>query len=618
MSIEDSKWITLPKSALFGENLNLKRYYNQKLSLSKGEKFLSGAIGEYYIPEVMYGQIKICELAPFSFPSCGNGDAKMESSSKPKFTVKDYKIVVEKNDAGELSIYLAKRDGTRVDRVNYGEDNFVDYLNSSLKTVLLENSNIREILPELEIDDSVNLDKRKLNCLISKMHNVDLAQVAQELVTNKKDELGRAVLEVKDGDQEILVTKVADNSGLRTAVATNLKGDQSFKDSVKGEPGTNGISPGVGEVATELVTNKKDALGKAVLEAKNGDEEILVTKVAGNLDLRTAVATNLKGDQSFKDSVKGEDGAPGPTGPSGPAGQDGKSPSAAVATQLFTGEKKDTLVTEVASDEGLREAIAGNQVLKDAVTTALNGDDGFHSIAKRSTNADNAKQKFTLQKGEKLLDDVHEANVVLNGKTMATLPKIGYYMLNDQLVVRNHVTKEKVVIPEDFHFLKVIKFGSGFSSGDYKLTFCNVLGNEFFEYKKYDPQYSNVSDEYKFISLNCAKKEYNPNLSKLFSHRPSFFITEGPDEPGSPGHYQADVFELTNNNKGRKMATLIDKFCYFNENDQFKCCNYHKGIECRIYDTSEINQEYRITDANSKFSLTDYDDVILHTIPELI
>ncbi|MCM1001622.1 MAG: collagen-like protein, partial [Wolbachia endosymbiont of Melophagus ovinus] len=319
----------------------------------------------------------------------------------------------------------------------------------------------------------------------------------------------------------------------------------------EGPRGPAGISPDVREVAAELVTNKKDELGKAVLEAKNGDEEILVTKVA--------------------------------------------------------------------SDKGLQEAIAGNHVLKDAVTTALNNDDGFHNIVKRATiessiNANNAKQKFTLQKGEKLLDDAYEANVVLNGKTMATLPKIGYYMLNDQLVVRNHVTKEKVVIPEDFHFLKVVKL----YNDDYKLTFCNVLGNEFFEYKKYDPQYSNVSDEYKFISLNYAKKEYNPNLSELFGHRPSFFITEGPAEPGSPGHYQADVFELTNNKKGRKIATLIDKFCYFKENDQFKCCNYHKGTECRIYDTSEINQEYRITDANSKFSLPGHDDVILHTIPELI
>ncbi|MDM8335288.1 hypothetical protein [Wolbachia pipientis] len=69
-------------------------------------------------------------------------------------------------------------------------------------------------------------------------------------------------------------------------------------------------------------------------------------------------------------------------------------------------------------------------------------------------------------------------------------------MLNDQLVMRNHVTKEEVVIPRNFNFLKVVKFGSD----DYKLTFCNVPGNELFGHKKYDPQYLNVSDEYKFIS----------------------------------------------------------------------------------------------------------------------
>jgi len=130
----------------------------------------------------------------------------------------------------------------------------------------------------------------------------------------------------------------------------------------------------------------------------------------------------------------------------------------------------------VASNEGLQEAIADNQVLKDAVTTALNSDNDFHNIVKRatidsSTNANNAKQKFTLQKGEKLLDDIYEANIVSDGKTIATLPKIGYYMLNNQLVMHNHVTKEMVVIPEDFHFLKVVKF----NNGDYKLTFCNVM-----------------------------------------------------------------------------------------------------------------------------------------------
>ncbi|MDG7056935.1 MAG: collagen-like protein [Wolbachia endosymbiont of Penenirmus auritus] len=715
VSVGDDQWITLPKSSLFGENLNLGEYYNQKLNLLKGEVFTRYTNGSYHIPKVMYGKTEICKLSPFSFPRCNESNIEMGSVSRHSL-YEARKVVIEKNHEGGFLIYFANGDGISLSKIQGGAKDVVNEANSVLKAVLLENSNIREVLPELNIGDGVDIDRRQLKCLV---HNVVPKEVAQELVTNKKDELGKAVLEAKNGNEEILVTKVAGNQGLQNAVADNLKGDQGFKNSVKGEdgapgatgpsgpagqdgqspsaaavaaqlltgekkdtlvtevagnsglrtavatnlkedetfqttvkgdPGQDGQSPSAAAVATQLLidSNNKNTLvtevagnsGLRTAVATNLKEDetfqttvkgdpgqdgqspsaaavatqlltdnnrnTLVTGVAGNSDLRTAVATNLKGNQSFKDSVKGDPGQ---------AGQDGESPSAAdVAAQLLTGEKKDTLVTEVAGNQGLQEAIAGNQVLKDAVTTALSSDDGFHNIVKRLTDANNAKQKFTLQKGEKLLDDVYEANVVLNGKNMATLLKIGYYMLNDQLVMHNHVTKEKVVIPEDFHFLKVVKL----YNDDYKLTFCNVLGNEFFEYKKYDPQYSNVSDEYKFISLNYAKKEYHPNLSELFGHRPSFFITEGPAEPGSPGHYQADVFELTNNKKGRKIATLIGKFCYLNENDQFKCCNYHKGMECRIYDTSEINQEYRITDANSKFSLPGYDDVILHTIPELI
>ncbi len=124
------------------------------------------------------------------------------------------------------------------------------------------------------------------------------------------------------------------------------------------------------------------------------------------------------------------------------------------------------------------------------------------TISDVSTIIYSLKQKFTLQKGEELSPNIYEANIALNDEPIATLPKIGYYMLDDQLVMRNHVTQEKVVIPRDFHYLKAIKF----NDDDYKLTFCNFLGNEFFEYKKYDPQYSNVSDEYKFISLSCMKK----------------------------------------------------------------------------------------------------------------
>ncbi|WP_253309560.1 MULTISPECIES: hypothetical protein [Rickettsiales] len=232
------------------------------------------------------------------------------------------------------------------------------------------------------------------------------------------------------------------------------------------------------------------------------------------------------------------------------------------------------------------------------------------------TETNNEKQKFTLQKGEELSDNIYEANVALNDKPIATLPKIGYYMLDDQLVMRNHVTKEEVIVPRDFHYLKVVKF----NNDDYKLTFCNFLGNEFFEYKKYDPQYSNVSDEYKFISLSCMKEKRNLNLGELLSHRPSFFITEGIAEPDSLGNHQAVVFEVINSGKGEKKATLTDEFGYFDKNNKFHYYDYHKKTEYDTYDSSEINlkEMYKWTDKNSEFCFAEDNNIILHTIPELL
>ncbi|MDR2045896.1 MAG: hypothetical protein LBP77_02835 [Rickettsiales bacterium] len=115
-------------------------------------------------------------------------------------------------------------------------------------------------------------------------------------------------------------------------------------------------------------------------------------------------------------------------------------------------------------------------------------------------------QDVTLEKGKELLSGIYEANFKLNKAiNIATLPKVGYHMLNGELIVRNHITEEEVKIPRDFHYLKVIKS----DLDDYKLTFCNFLGNEFFEYKKYDPQYSGVSDEYKLVDFGSVKKTHN-------------------------------------------------------------------------------------------------------------
>ncbi|WP_264336544.1 MULTISPECIES: hypothetical protein [unclassified Wolbachia] len=220
-----------------------------------------------------------------------------------------------------------------------------------------------------------------------------------------------------------------------------------------------------------------------------------------------------------------------------------------------------------------------------------------------------AWQNFTLQKGKELSDNIYQADIMLNGKLVATLPKIGYCMLDDQLVIHNHVTEEEIKIPRDFHYLKVVKSSS---NDDYQLTFCNFLGNEFFEHKKYDSQYSNIPDKYQYISLNCMKKEYKPNFCKLLNDKPSFFIAKGTTNQDSSGHCPADVFELTKSGKGKKMATLIDQFGVFNKEGKFQYCDYHTKADYDVYDSYKINKEYTATD---EFLFND--DIVLYTIPEL-
>ncbi|WP_245800816.1 hypothetical protein [Wolbachia endosymbiont of Wuchereria bancrofti] len=48
----------------------------------------------------------------------------------------------------------------------------------------------------------------------------------------------------------------------------------------------------------------------------------------------------------------------------------------------------------------------------------------------------------------------------------------------------------------------------------------------FFEYKKYDPQYSSVLDEYKFADFGNVKKTYGLKLKEYVGHAPKFFTVE--------------------------------------------------------------------------------------------
>jgi hypothetical protein len=221
-------------------------------------------------------------------------------------------------------------------------------------------------------------------------------------------------------------------------------------------------------------------------------------------------------------------------------------------------------------------------------------------------------QKITLKKGEALSNSgIYEAQIQLNNVSIATLPSIGYRMSNGELVILSHATEKEVKIPHDFHYLKVVKL----NYNDYKLTFCNILGNEFFEYKKYDPQYSNVSDEYKFINLSSINKIYTPNLKEYLKYAPSFLIAEGSIEPGSQNH-TVDLFELTQSVRGRKVGTFIDEFGYLDQDDHLHYYNHH---EDKIYEPEKFSIKVVNTsvDQSSKFHLiTENDNVVIHPIME--
>ncbi|GFY65352.1 uncharacterized protein TNIN_38541 [Trichonephila inaurata madagascariensis] len=184
-------------------------------------------------------------------------------------------------------------------------------------------------------------------------------------------------------------------------------------------------------------------------------------------------------------------------------------------------------------------------------------------------------------------------------------------MLNGELVVRNHITEEEVKIPRDFHYLKVVKS----DHDNYKLTFCNFLGNEFFEYKKYDPQYSGISDEYKFVDFGSIKKTHNLEFKEYVGHAPKFFAAEGPIEPGSQNH-AIDLFRLV---KSGKVGTFADEFGYFDGQNKLHYYNYHKSTESNTYDPENFSVKMINVDVSKvdKFYLIgEQGDIIIHPILE--
>lgn len=193
-------------------------------------------------------------------------------------------------------------------------------------------------------------------------------------------------------------------------------------------------------------------------------------------------------------------------------------------------------------------------------------------------------QQITLEKGKELPPDKYEANFKLGKEiNIATLPRIGYYMLNDELVIRNHITAKECKIPKEFHYLKVVEP----YQDSYKLTFCDWLGNDFFEYKKYDPQYSDLPDEYRFVDFGSMKKAHNIKFKKHIGHAPIFRACEGHTEPESQKHI-VDLFGLFENDKDKKVGVLTDEFGYIDGQNNLNYCNYHNSKDSNTYDPSEF------------------------------
>ncbi|MDR1139233.1 MAG: collagen-like protein [Rickettsiales bacterium] len=332
VSVEDNQWITLPKSSLFGENINLKRYYNQELSLSRGENFSSSSHDKYYIPEVMYGQTEICGLVPSSFPICYKSNIQMRRPGLTTETTQNYKVVIEKNDRGELSIYFADGDGARLTNIYEGTKNIIDYANSSLKAVLLENSNIREVLPELGIDVITPLE-RKVKCLVNKMYS----EVAEHV----------AHLEAKNSeDQEIL----ANNPILQEGIAEKLRGNPGNAKGPKGED----VNPV--EIVSKL---KHDGRFKRELKGEKGEPGSRGEQGPRGEDANSSeIVSRLKHDGRFKRELKGEQGPHGPKGEDGEPGPRGES-----GLQGLKGEGADPveIVSKLKHDGRFKREIKGER-----------------------------------------------------------------------------------------------------------------------------------------------------------------------------------------------------------------------------------------------------------------
>ncbi|APR98353.1 collagen-like domain-containing protein [Wolbachia endosymbiont of Folsomia candida] len=312
----------------------------------------------------------------------------------------------------------------------------------------------------------------------------------------------------------------------------------------------------------------------------------------------------------------GKDGAQGKHGPEGPQGIQG--------IQGLRGDQgpigQDADLSEIAHRlaHRLKRPLKGEHGPEGI--RGERGDDVLseQSLDSRLSRSPEFQQKLQLRvtQGESYDQDKNQANIELEmeGKSVviATFLEIGYFFKNDDLYIRNHIKGENILIPKNFHFLKVVEDGLD----NYNLAFCNNLGNLFFDHKKYDPEYADLPEEHKLIDLKYIKNAANIDLSKYYYHTntPLFAVTQGELEGHSLEDYRADVYEIA---KDKKIGTLIDEFGFF-ENGKFHHMDHHHGsdqhseeLDVRIQDHEgnfqiEGNTVHPITLYDGHLDLVDY------------
>jgi RNase P/RNase MRP subunit p29 len=166
--------------------------------------------------------------------------------------------------------------------------------------------------------------------------------------------------------------------------------------------------------------------------------------------------------------------------------------------------------------------------------------------------------------------DNNSTEIEVEGKgVIAKFSKAGYYFRGGQLHIHNPETGIDVAIPSEFNFLKAVKNPE--KPAHYMLVITNQLGNELFEYKKYDPTFAFLPGEFKSLDSQQIKSPEKISLNNGLY----FILKPGDIELGNSQDYIVNVYEIGSN---KKIGTLIDEFCYY-QGGQFNYTNYHAGSE---------------------------------------